>query len=62
MTRSLKNYNQIVYNAPIFDPPIPLIKISPLGIVPKKSPGQFMMIHHLSFPDKKEGSVNAGMS
>lgn len=44
------------------DPPIPSIKISPLGIVPKKSPGQFRMIHHLSFPDKKEGSVNAGIS
>lgn len=47
---------------PFSDPPIPSIKISPLGIVPKKSPGQFRMIHHLSFPDKKEGSVNAGIS
>ena len=26
-------------------------RISPLGVVPKKNPGQFRMIHHLSFPD-----------
>lgn len=32
---------------PFSDPPIPSIKISPLGIVPKKYPGQFRMIHHL---------------
>ena len=25
--------------------------ISPLGIVPKKNPGEFCIIHHLSFPD-----------
>lgn len=47
---------------PFSDPPIPSIKIYPLCIVPKKSPGQFRIIHHLSFPDKKEGSVNAGIS
>lgn len=38
------------------------MKISPLGIVPKKTPSDFRMIHHLSFPDKKEGSVNADIS
>lgn len=40
---------------PFSDPPIPSIKIYPLCIVPKKSPGQFRIIHHLSFPDKKKG-------
>lgn len=39
-----------------------LIKFFPLGIVPKKSPGQFRMIHHLLLRYKKEGSVSAGIS
>ena len=26
-------------------------RISPLGVVPKKSPGEFSMIHHLSYPE-----------
>lgn len=39
------------------DPPIPSIKNSPLGIVPKKFQGQFRMIHHLSFPDKKRAQL-----
>ena len=26
-------------------------RISPLGVVPKKNPGEFRMIHHLYFPD-----------
>ncbi|XP_077338353.1 uncharacterized protein LOC143983017 [Lithobates pipiens] len=30
--------------------------VSPLGVVPKKEPGKFRLIHHLSFP--KGGSVN----
>lgn len=33
--------------------------VSPLGLVPKKDPGQFRLIHHLSYP---EGcSVNDGI-
>ena len=47
---------------PFSEPPFPSMKISPLGIVPKKTPNDFRMIHHLSFPNKKEGSVNAGIS
>ncbi|KAJ1151027.1 hypothetical protein NDU88_003814 [Pleurodeles waltl] len=32
--------------------PLPLdLIISPLGVVPKKEPGQFRLIHHLSFPE-----------
>ncbi|XP_077779111.1 uncharacterized protein LOC144326428 [Podarcis muralis] len=41
---------------PFDSPPIPNLHISPLGIVPKKTPGEFRLIHNLSFP--KGGSVN----
>ena len=33
---------------------------SPLGVVPKKNPGEFRLIHHLSYP--KGYSVNDGIS
>lgn len=33
--------------------------MSPLGIVPKKAPGEFNLIHHLSFP--RGNSVNSGI-
>ena len=33
--------------------------ISPVGLVPKKSPGAFRLIHHLSHP--QGSSVNAGI-
>ena len=29
----------------------PQFRVSPLGVVPKKSPGEFRMIHHLSYPE-----------
>lgn len=32
-------------------PPFPNIQVSPLGLVPKKSPGEHRLIHHLSFPE-----------
>ena len=31
-------------------PPFPAFRVSPLGIVPKKTPGEFRMMHHLSYP------------
>ena len=34
---------------PFDSPPLPVFRVSPLGIVPKKTPGEFCMIHHLSF-------------
>ena len=37
----------------------PQFWISPLGVVPKKVPGEFRLIHHLSFP--KGSSVNDGI-
>jgi len=45
---------------PFKSPPFPIFRVSPLGIVPKKNPGDFRMIHHLSFP--KGTSVNDGIS
>jgi hypothetical protein len=35
------------------------IQISPLGLVPKKNPGDFRVIHHLSFPEN--ASINDGI-
>lgn len=42
--------------------PFPNIRISPLGLVPKKSKGSWRLIHHLSYPDEKLNSINAGIS
>ena len=39
--------------------PIYNIQISPLGVVPKKAPGEFRIIHHLSYPDGN--SINDGI-
>nr|XP_034994623.1 uncharacterized protein LOC118096659 [Zootoca vivipara] len=44
---------------PFTTPPIPDLHISPLGMVPKKNPGEFRLIHNLSFPPGK--SVNDGI-
>ena len=47
---------------PFKNPPFDNFRISPLGLVPKKAPGSWRLIHHLSYPDKKLNSVNAGIS
>ena len=41
---------------PFVQPPFYNLKVSPLGVIPKKQPGEYRMIHHLSFPSG--GSVN----
>ena len=41
---------------PFNSPPFPLFRCSPLGIVPKKDPSEFRLIHHLSYP--RGSSVN----
>ena len=41
---------------PFTDPPLRDFIVSPIGVVPKKVPNKFRMIHHLSYPQK--GSVN----
>lgn len=40
-------------------PPFKNIQISPIGCVPKKSPGDFRLIHHLSYPTGS--SINDGI-
>lgn len=39
----------------------PTLKISPLGVVPKRQEGQFRLIHHLSYPRASGLSVNDGI-
>lgn len=41
---------------PFTERPLQNLKVSPIGVVPKKAPGEFRLIHHLSSP--KESSVN----
>ena len=42
---------------PFLHPPFtPAFNVSPIGLQPKKTPGEFRLIHHLSHPQK--GSVN----
>ena len=36
---------------PFLKRPIPTLRVSPLGLVEKKTPGDFRLIHHLSFPE-----------
>ena len=45
---------------PFRSPPFPSFRVSPLGVLPKKVPGAFRLIHHLSFP--KGRSVNNGIA
>lgn len=45
---------------PFPSPPFPVFRVSPIGVVPKKSPGEFRLIHHLSYP--KCTSINDGIS
>ena len=41
---------------PFKHPPFDNFRVSPLVVIPKKQPGEYRMIHHLSFPNG--GSVN----
>lgn len=44
---------------PFESKPIPNLQCSPLGLVEKKDPGEYRMIHHLSYPDNH--SINDGI-
>lgn len=46
---------------PFKEKPFPHLKLSPLGLVPKKKPNEFRLIHHLSYPRNDSNSVNAGI-
>lgn len=43
---------------PFKEKPFANFKISPIGVVPKKEPGEYRMIHHLSYPRNSGNSVN----
>ena len=45
---------------PFVQPPFSLFQISPLGVVPKKVPGEYRLIHHLSYPSGD--SINDSIS
>ena len=44
---------------PFKEPPFSNLVLSPIGLVEKKSPGEYRLIHHLSYPDNK--SINDGI-
>ena len=41
---------------PFSSPPFSPFRVSPLGVIPKKTPGEYRLIHHLSYP--RGSSVN----
>ncbi|XP_060085027.1 uncharacterized protein LOC132564393, partial [Ylistrum balloti] len=47
-------------SGPFTEPPFPNLQVSPLGLVPKKEPNEYRVIHHLSFPEGS--SINDGIS
>lgn len=47
-------------SGPFEMPPLSPFRVSPLGVIPKKTPGEFRLIHHLSYP--RGSSVNDGIS
>ena len=48
---------------PFDDPPFHDFRSSPLGLVPKKEPGEFRVIHDLSYPKYSQGvSINSNIS
>ena len=60
MLKSRKNWQPVRLAGPFDSPPLPNFRVSPLGVVPKKAPGEYRLIHHLSFP--RGASVNDGIS
>ena len=44
---------------PFTHPPLPNFRVSPIGVVPKKTPGEFRCIQHLSYPNG--ASINDGI-
>lgn len=46
---------------PFEEVPFENLKLSPLGLVEKKTPGEYRLIHHLSYPRGSGTSVNANI-
>ena len=61
MLNFARSLNPIGLQALLLSPPPPfsVFRVSPLGLVPKKTEGEFRLIHHLSFP--KGTSLNDGI-
>lgn len=55
-TKLTKEWSAGRIAGPFSAPPFVNFVTSPLGVVPKKNPGNFRIIHHLSYPEGK--SVN----
>ena len=54
-----KEFAAVRLAGPFQSPPLSPFWVSPLRVIPKKVPGEFRLIHHLSFP--KGSSVNDGI-
>ena len=54
-----KELNANRFAGPYSSPPFPVFRVSLLKVVPKKNPGEFRLIYHLSFPQRN--SVNDGI-
>ena len=48
-------------SGPFDEVPFDNLKLSPLGLVEKKTPGEYRLIHHLSYPRGSGSSVNANI-
>ena len=60
MPKLTRNARLVVWLAPFHKLPFYPFRVSPLGVVPKKTPGEFRLIYHLSYP--RGSSVNDGIS
>ena len=54
-----KERNAGCISSPSRQVPLPEFASSPLGLVPKKAPGEFRLMHHLSHP--RGSSINDGI-
>ena len=44
---------------PFQEIPLKIVRISPIGLVPKTQPGTFRIIHYLSHPEKGSGQFHS---
>ena len=49
-TKLVKERQSGRIQGPFKYPPLLDLRVSPLGVIPQKAPGEFRLIHHLSFP------------
>ena len=51
LSKLLKEREKGRIAGPFYEKPLPNLQCSPLGLVPKKQPGEYRLIHHLSYPN-----------